>query len=165
MPCLPVMTALSPWEREGAAKLRKGEGDRLRTYHNRPSGTVSRARELRRNATDAEKALWRGLREHLPQAKFRRQVPVGAYFADFYSFSARLIIEVDGGQHDEAQSYDAARTRFLESQGYRVIRFWNNDVLTNIEGVLGTIAENLSPSPSHAVRGPLPLPLGEGNTE
>jgi very-short-patch-repair endonuclease len=115
----------------------------VRTYANRPSGTVSRARTLRRNSTDAEKALWRGLRDAFPHAKFRRQVPVGPYFADFLSFSTKLIIEVDGGQHAEAASYDEARTRFLERSGYRVIRFWNNDVLTNLDGVLTQISLSL----------------------
>lgn len=101
----------------------------MRTYENQPSGTVSRARELRKNATEAEKRVWRALRENFRGAKFRRQVPIGPYYADFFSFSAKLVIEVDGGGHGEAQSYDAGRTVFLESQGLRVIRFWNNPVL------------------------------------
>jgi very-short-patch-repair endonuclease len=122
---------------------------KLRTYHDQPSGTVSRARELRKNATDAEKRLWRGLRDVFPAAKFRRQVPVGPYYADFYSFSAKLIIEVDGGQHAEAASYDEARTRFLQAQGFMVLRFWNNEVIETLEGVLNIISESLSPSPSH----------------
>jgi very-short-patch-repair endonuclease len=122
----------------------------MRTYHNQLSGTVSRARGLRRTATDAEKRLWRGLRDTFPLAKFRRQVPVGPYFADFFSFSARLIIEVDGGQHADAVPYDETRTAFLERNGYRVIRFWNNDVLTNLDGVLTMVGNALSPSPSQA---------------
>jgi very-short-patch-repair endonuclease len=137
----------------------------MRVHRDLPSGTIPRARELRRNATDAEKRLWRALREKLPHAKFRRQVPHGPYFADFLSFSARLLIEVDGGQHAEQAEYDAARTRYLESQGYRVLRLWNNDVLQNLEGVLSVISASLSPSPSHASRGPLPLPPGEGTKE
>ncbi len=115
----------------------------MRTYRNQPAGTVPRARELRKNATDAEKALWRLLRENFRSAKFRRQVPIGSYFADFFSFPARLVIEVDGGGHGEAQSYDAARTAFLEARGLRVIRFWNNDVLGNAEGVLTQISLSL----------------------
>jgi very-short-patch-repair endonuclease len=122
----------------------------LRTYENQPSGTISRARELRKNATEAEKRMWRALRENFRGAKFRRQVPIGPYYADFFSFPAKLVIEVDGGQHGEAQDYDARRTAFLESQGLCVIRFWNNDVLSNIEGVVTMIAESLSPSPSQA---------------
>jgi very-short-patch-repair endonuclease len=122
----------------------------LRTYENQPSGTISRARQLRKNATEAEKRMWQALRENFRSTKFRRQVPVGPYYVDFFSFSAKLVIEIDGGQHGEAQDYDAGRTAFLESQGLRVIRFWNNDVLSNIEGVLTKISESLSPSPSQA---------------
>ena len=134
----------------------------MRNYDGQPSGTLTRARDLRRGATDAEKRLWRALRDAFPQAKFRRQVPHGPYFADFLSFSARLIVEADGGQHADATEYDAVRTRYLEAQGYRVLRFWNDDVLSNTDGVLRIISEHLSPSPSHASRGPLPLPSGEG---
>ena len=122
----------------------------MRTYENQPSGTISRARELRKKATEAEKRMWRALREKFPGAKFRRQVPIGPYYADFFSFPAKLVIEVDGGQHGETQDYDARRTAFLEAQGLRVIRFWNNDVLSNIEGVVTMIAESMSPSPSQA---------------
>lgn len=115
----------------------------MRNYEYQPSGTVDRARGLRRNATHAEKRLWRALREQLPHAKFRRQVPHGPYFADFLSFAAKLIVEVDGGQHAEATQYDSARTRYLEAQGYRVVRFWNNEVLENMDGVLTVIAGHL----------------------
>ncbi|KEY99906.1 hypothetical protein AI27_00345, partial [Sphingomonas sp. BHC-A] len=103
-----------------------------------PNPTIARARELRRNATDAEKRLWTLLREKLPSARFRRQVPIGPYFADFASHAARLIIELDGGQHDKAA--DAPRTAFLQQEGYRVIRFWNHDVMQNPEGALARIA-------------------------
>ena len=115
----------------------------MRTYRDQPSGTVSRARELRKNATEAEKRMWRALRENFPSAKFRRQVPIGPYYADFFSFPAKLVIEVDGGQHGEAQDYDARRTAFLEAQGLRVVRFWNNDVLGNTEGVITQISLSL----------------------
>ncbi len=108
----------------------------MRTYDHQPSGTIDRARTLRRDSTDAEKRLWRALRES-GLGKWRRQMPVGPYFADFACFAERLIIELDGGQH--SPDVDAARTRFLESQGYRVLRFWNNDVLANIDGVLTSI--------------------------
>ena len=141
----------------------------MRNYRHQPSGTVSRARDLRRNATDAEKALWRGLRESFPSARFRRQVPIGPYFADFFSFSAKLIVEVDGGQHAEAAAYDAARTRSLEAQGYRVLRFWNNDVLNNLAGVLSAIAAALplpsgeDEAPLRLVRGTSQAPHGEGD--
>jgi len=116
----------------------------MRNYRDLPSGTLSRARGLRRNATESEKCLWRALRETLPAAKFRRQVPHGPYFADFLSFAAKLIVEVDGGQHAEATAYDAARTRYFGTQGFRVLRVWNNEVLENIDGVLSVIARSLA---------------------
>ncbi|MEQ8309819.1 MAG: DUF559 domain-containing protein [Sphingopyxis sp.] len=113
-----------------------------------PWWTTDRARQLRRDATDAEKRMWRALREAFPHAKFRRQQALGPYFADFASHAARLVIEIDGGQHGEAVAYDEARTRFLNGEGYRVIRFWNDDVMTNIEGVLAQVEAALAPSPS-----------------
>jgi len=96
--------------------------------------------------TDAEKRLWKGLREAFPDTKFRKQVPVGPYVADFLSYSANLIIEADGGQHGDAdaQAYDDRRTRFMEGEGFGLLRFWNNDILGNTEGVLANIAESLS---------------------
>jgi very-short-patch-repair endonuclease len=112
--------------------------------HTLRSGTVNRARRLRRETTDAESVLWFALREKLAAARFRRQVPLGPYFADFASHGARLIIEVDGGQHSPDR--DAVRTEFLNGEGYRVLRFWNNDVLQNLDGVLVTISAAL-PSP------------------
>lgn len=110
-----------------------------------PAGAIARARRLRRDRTEAEDRLWYALRETLPAIKFRHQVPFGPYTADFASHSARLIIEVDGGQHAEARRYDAERTGFLEGEGYSVLRFWNNDVLQNADGVLAVISEALSP--------------------
>lgn len=128
-----------------------------------PSPT-DRARTLRRNATDAEAKLWPRLRNRqLNGMKFRRQVPIGPYFADFLCREARLIVEVDGGQHDPER--DNNRTTFLKAQGYRVLRFWNHDVLTNIEGVLTTIMEQKSggPHPDPAeTENPSPG-LGEGH--
>ena len=112
----------------------------MRTYQHQPSGTVSRARNLRRNATDAEKKLWTGLRQTFPALRFRRQVPVGPYFVDFLSVRAGLVIEVDGGQHADAASYDARRTAVLNNHGFRVERFWNDDVLANLDGVLQRLA-------------------------
>jgi very-short-patch-repair endonuclease len=114
-------------------------------------GTVDRARRLRRNSTDAESVLWFALRDKLPAARFRRQVAFGPFFADFASHGAKLIVEVDGGQHN--QDRDASRTAFLNDEGYRVMRFWNNDVLQNLEGVLQTIAAAL-PSPLVGEGGP-----------
>ncbi len=121
----------------------------MRTYDHQPSGTIDRARKLRRDSTEAEKLLWRALRE-AKLAKFRRQMPVGPYFTDFACFAERLVVELDGGQH--SPEIDAARTRFIETQGYRVLRFWNNDVLENVEGVVAAISNALPP-----------LPLREGN--
>ena len=112
----------------------------MKGYANAPPGTVDRARELRRNSTDAEKLLWRELRRVFPQARFRRQCPVGPYFADFLSFGHKLVIEVDGGQHAIEQDRDAARTALIEREGFRVLRFWNNEVLGNTSGVLQTIS-------------------------
>ena len=134
----------------------------MKTYDKARAGASLRARQLRRDSTEAEKRLWRALRTTLPDRKWRRQMPVGPYFADFACFAERGIIELDGGQHANASDYDAARTHFLKSQGYRVLRYWNNDVMTNIDGVLTTIADALSPSPSQPSAGPLPLPVGEG---
>jgi very-short-patch-repair endonuclease len=100
------------------------------------------ARRLRANATDPEARLWRHLRRSaLLGSHFRRQVPIGPYVADFACMAVRLIIEVDGSQHGDAvvKAHDDARTQWLEREGYRVIRFWNNDLIENIEGVLETI--------------------------
>jgi very-short-patch-repair endonuclease len=98
------------------------------------------ARRLRGDSTDAERALWRRLRDRrLEGRKFRRQVPMGRYIVDFFCLEAKLIVEVDGGQHDWERAKDEVRTQYLESLGFRVIRFWNNDVLGNITGVLEQI--------------------------
>ena len=92
--------------------------------------------------TEAETRLWFALRRRqLDGFYFRRQFPLGPYIADFACTEARVIVEADGGQHAERQNHDAARTQFLNDRGYRVLRFWNNDVLANIDGVL-TIIRN-----------------------
>jgi very-short-patch-repair endonuclease len=99
------------------------------------------ARELRRNSTDAERTLWRLLRDRrLEGVKFRRQVPIGPFVADFASIAHRLILEIDGGQHAESPS-DARRDAFLASEGWRVLRFWNNDVMQNRDGVQESITQ------------------------
>jgi very-short-patch-repair endonuclease len=106
--------------------------------------TVQSARDLRKQLTDAERRLWYLLRrKQLAGFRFRRQAPIGRYIADFACFAERLIIEVDGGQHADAQAYDEARTAWLDSEGFRVLRFWNNDVLGNQEAVLQTILDAL----------------------
>jgi len=97
---------------------------------------MQRAVELRRALTPAEALLWSKLRNHqLHNVGFRRQHAIGGYIVDFCAPSLKLIIELDGGQHAEQAGYDAARTAFLEKKGYRVLRFWNNEVLQNLEGV------------------------------
>ena len=95
--------------------------------------------------TDAEQRLWYHLRaRRFLGWKFRRQVPLGNYIADFLCEESRVIIEVDGGQHAERIELDLQRTEWMRAQGYAVIRFWNNDVLTNIDGVLATLSPALS---------------------
>jgi very-short-patch-repair endonuclease len=110
-----------------------------------PSRVTRRARRLRRDATDAERVLWRALRElQTPHGRFRRQHRIGSYVVDFACTRAALVIAVDGGQHSCRADADAARTAFLKSQGCRVIRFWNNDVLNNLEGVVQRIQAALA---------------------
>lgn len=108
------------------------------------AGAVAKARSLRRSCTQEERILWQTLRRHLILARFRRQVPIGRYFVDFVSHSAKLVIELDGAHHAEQAAYDAERTRFLESEGYRVIRFWNRDVALNLDGVFRAIEAALA---------------------
>ena len=97
----------------------------------------ARARSLRRNSTDAEIILWQHLRDsRLLGYKFRRQVPIGKYIVDFLCEDKAIIIELDGGQHMERESYDQTRTDWLEAYGFRVLRFWNNDVMGNTDAVL-----------------------------
>ena len=99
-----------------------------------------KARQLRKNQTDAEKALWKYLRDRrMFSSKFRRQHVMGSYIVDFVCLEQRLIVEVDGGQHAEQMGYDARRTAFLEGEGFKVMRFWNNQVLAETESVLDEI--------------------------
>ncbi|MGN6308340.1 MAG: endonuclease domain-containing protein [Xanthobacteraceae bacterium] len=113
-----------------------------------------RARALRKNLPDAERALWSMLRGHrLNDLGFRRQFPIGPFIADFVCHTAHLVIEIDGGQHfsDAGELRDARRTAYIESQGFRVLRFSNHDVLANRSGVLKTIAaavEESAPAPT-----------------
>jgi len=123
-----------------------------------------RARELRRNATDAERKLWQTIRRRQVEGfRFRRQVPLGPYIVDFACLSARLIVELDGGQHTEDENImkDESRTAWLNGQGFRVIRFWNLDVLKNVEGVWESIAAALAETATPPSRIPSPL-AGEG---
>ena len=119
-----------------------------------------RSRELRNGATEPERVLWRHLRNRQRGGvRFNRQVPIGPFICDFVARTRGLIIELDGGQHALAADYDSKRTAFLKDHGYRVIRFWNADVLENIEGVVSLIEEALkdrpSPSPSRKAGGEL----------
>jgi very-short-patch-repair endonuclease len=103
------------------------------------------ARILRTNLTDAEKRLWQKLkRRQIGTMKFRRQQPIGQFIVDFVCLERRLIVEVDGGQHAERRNHDAKRTSWLESRGYRVLRFWNNEVLASTEAVVQKIFDAVS---------------------
>ena len=102
------------------------------------------ARQLRHAQTDAEAKLWQALKSHqLENIHFRRQHPIGDYIVDFCAPQAKLIIELDGSQHFDQQTYDDLRTSFLVSKGYRVLRFWNNDVVSNLNGIIIVILEAL----------------------
>jgi very-short-patch-repair endonuclease len=102
------------------------------------------ARRLRREQTDAERLLWRHLRgRRMRNAKFRRQHPIGPYFADFCSIERRLVIELDGSQHADLSAEDEDRTSFLKSRDYRVLRFWNDQVLADVDEVLNAIDKSL----------------------
>ncbi len=117
---------------------------------------LERARQMRSEMTQPERELWIALRaKRFAGVKFTRQVVIGPYIADFVCRSRKLIIELDGATHDDP-SRDDQRTAFLEAQGYRVLRFWNNDVMTNLDGVLGALGEALATAPL-----PNPLPGGE----
>ena len=129
---------------------------------------LERVRQLRREMTPAEKRLWSHLRDRrLEGFKFRRQDWIGPFVADFVCWEARLVVEVDGSQHGEQVDYDEARDEHLAREGFKVLRFWNNEAMGDLEAVLNSIRAALLervPSPSHAasLRGPLPLPGGEG---
>src|SRR5712692_4450395 len=171
---VPLSESLSPIGGEG--RVRGQVHERPRKY----------ARDLRQSQTDAERKLWWRLRDRrLTEFKFRRQHPIGPFIADFCCTEAKLVVEIDGGQHTLQRRTDALRTDFLEAQGYRVLRFWDNEILTNIDGVLQRIAlalrVNHRPSPCPLPRGerdvqrgsrgsgqvpsPCPLPRGERDVE
>ncbi len=118
--------------------------------------SAENAKKLRRNLTDAEKKMWFLLRDRrLSGLKFRRQVPLGNYIVDFCCLQERLIVELDGGQHIEQQQDDGVRDKFFTDQGFVVLRFWNNEVFENAEGVLQKIiSHGITPHPG-------PLPQGE----
>ena len=124
-----------------------------------PEAQTTRARSLRTNATEAERKLWRLISRYRP--KFTRQLPIGPYIADFACREARLIVELDGGQHAESAS-DSRRDAYLDSIGWRVIRIWNNELLANPEGAVSHIMHRAA----EALGGthPQPLPSREGRT-
>ena len=118
-----------------------------------PPKSLERARKLRRDMTDAERALWRLLRDRrLEGWRFRRQEPIDHYIVDFVCFEARLVVEVDGGQHANSES-DELRDAHLQAQGFRVLRFWNNEVLSNADYVYRAIVAAL---PRYAPAGAAP---------
>ena len=127
---------------EGEASLKDGRSNPLTLF----------ARSLRHNQTDAERLLWSRLRNRqVLGLKFRRQLAIPPYIADFCCEEKNLIIELDGGQHAETTERDANRSRFFALRGYKVIRFWNNEVLTNLSGVLEAIVGHLgSTDPEHS---------------
>lgn len=149
----------SPLEGEAGLPQANREGG-MNSAHRPVSGLQrGRAKSLRREMTDAERKLWMALRGHRFQGlSFRRQAPIGPFIADFVCHRRRLIIEIDGGQHATRPAHDLRRDTWLASKGYRVLRFWNSDVLRNIEGVLETIV--------NAIAGDIPpsltLPLKGG---
>lgn len=153
---------MSPRPSPGAARhpLPEGEGNRLPSPFGRgvggeggqghhgplvlPAGVLRFARALRRGQTNAESRLWAILRDRrLGGWKFRRQQPIPPYVVDFYCDEARLAVELDGSQHSNAVERDGRRTRYLQARGPRVLRFWNNEVLTQTEAVLEHIWQKL----------------------
>jgi adenine-specific DNA-methyltransferase len=120
------------------------------------------AKGLRQNSTDAERLLWLRVRNRqIADAKFRRQQPIGPYVVDLVCMEQKLVIELDGGQHADQVAEDAARTAYPESRGFRVLRFWNNQVIAEAEAVLQSIYEALAQAAGRAVSVPSPL-AGEG---
>jgi urease accessory protein len=129
-----------------------------------------RARDLRNNMTEAEKTLWKALRREQLGVKFRRQVAVGPYIVDFLCHPAKLVIELDGGQHAEAQRYDKKRSQFIEGEGFEVLRFWNTEVLGNLAGVLQVIDQKTgeaskAPNTTNAPLLTSPRKRGEGRAQ
>jgi very-short-patch-repair endonuclease len=122
---------------------------------------TTRARSLRKTSTDAEQKLWRLLRANqLADYKFRRQAVIGNYIIDFVCYDKKLIVELDGSQHMEQQHYDDARTQWLTAQGFKVLRFWNNQMLNETDAVLEVIMRELENIHSGLPPHPNPLPRG-----
>jgi very-short-patch-repair endonuclease len=121
------------------------------------------ARRLRRDATNVERILWFALRERLPAWKFRRQHPIGGRVVDFACPERKLAIELDGGQHALREEADEHRSAELAERGYRVVRFWNSDVLNNLDGVLETLIGALGSDPPPPA--PLNSPIGNDGSQ
>ncbi len=142
---------------------RQSRGSEPRVWASRDRSIVpinrSRALAMRSAPTEAERKLWWQLRYRLalPNFHFRRQVRLGRYIVDFACHQLKIVIEIDGGQHAEQTESEARRTEFLQSEGYRVLRFWNNEVLKNIDGVLEFIQNAVLATPT-----PTPPHKGEG---
>jgi very-short-patch-repair endonuclease len=153
--------------RRSAPSPAGGEGREQASRSPRPSLATTRARALRSQMTDAERKLWFALRDRrFANFKFCQQVPLGPFIGDYVCFGARLVVEVDGGQHADSP-HDQQRDRWLAANDFLVKRFWNNDVLTNIEGVLTVLLEVLNertPRPARATR-ERPSPAGGEGTE
>ena len=144
----------------------EGQGEGRNAVVEQKGPRTGLARKLRRQETDAECKLWSRIRDRqFFGLKFRRQVPVCGYVADFLCHEVKLIVELDGGQHAERGEEDARRTKVLGEAGFLVLRYWNNDVLANTDGVLTEIAERLRAA-ERMIEGlaphPVPLPMGEG---
>ncbi len=132
-------------------RSRSDQGEGLHGRGRTPEQLLTRSRELRTHPTEAEARLWERLRgARLNGLRFRRQVPLGSYIVDFLCPAAKLVVELDGSQHVDQQAYDARRTSFLEGEGYRVLRVWNNDVLARPDAVLEAILAAVSPLPGPA---------------
>ena len=153
----------SPLAGEGGVRRCRAPGEGEAAHLSR----LGKARQLRQDMTDAEHALWRILRNRqFAGVKFRRQVSIGPYIADFVCYDARLVIEADGGQHNELKT-DNLRDAWFAANGFRVLRFWNNEILKNAEGVAASIAAAFCSPPDRSLE-PLtrplrghPLPQGE----
>jgi very-short-patch-repair endonuclease len=131
-----------------------------------PSSSIlkERARRLRREQTDTESKLWARLRSRqLIGFKFRRQFVIGPFITDFCCFKRRLVVELDGGQHAGKSTADEQRSAFLRSRGYRVLRFWDNEVMGDIDAVLQQILQALDDSNPAPDPSPVPSPTGRGS--
>ena len=164
-PVRDLVSGVTPVDRVDV--VRAAPPDRAAVTASLPADLRDFARELRRHTTDAETLLWRLLRNRLMAgAKFRRQHPLPPYVLDFYCHDARLAVELDGGQHNEAagRRHDARRDAFLAQKGIRVLRFWNHEVLNQTEAVLEAIYAAMDQAPSRVGPSPpAPLPEGEGS--